>query len=350
MGSKKSPPPPPDPKATADAQAAYNKDTGAYNAALARYNTYTPFGNQTWSQNGTDPTTGAPNYSQQISLTPQSQAALDSTQKTQAGLGALQGQALTGVQQTLNGNPFDQSNLPQRPIAPGQTAQQAIMSRLQPQMDLQNKQFDSDQANRGIPVGSEAYDAAHRSLSQGQNDLMSQAALQGIGLDQSNRQNAIQEQGYYANAPLNYLNGLMTGSQVQTPQFQATQGTSIQAPNYQQAVGNNYQGQLNAYNSQTGSSNSMMSGLFSLGGAALGAPAGTFPAIGAALGISDRRLKTDIRKVGKTDGGHNLYAYRYKASPAAVHIGVMADEVEHVLGAVHTMPDGFKAVDYSKVT
>lgn len=45
----------------------------------------------------------------------------------------------------------------------------------------------------------------------------------------------------------------------------------------------------------------------------------------AAMG-SDIRLKEDIRKVGKTDGGLPVYTYRYKGE-AMVHMGVMAQEV-----------------------
>jgi len=333
MGSKSSPPPAPDPTATANAQAGYDKSTAQYNAALNRYNTYTPFGSQTWSQNGTD-ASGAPIWSQQVQLSPYAQQALNNSQQTQAGLSGLQGQALQGVQNTLNSNPFDQSKIPANPINPGQTAQDAIMSRLQPQMDLQNKQFESDQANKGIPVGSDAYLAAHRGVEQSQNDAMQQAALQGINLDMTNRQNAIQQQGYYANAPLNYLNGLMSGSQVQTPQFQSTPGIMANAPNYQNAVNSNYQGQLNAYNAGTGSQNSFMSGLFGLGSSALNSY------------FSDRRLKSNIVQIGKTFGGINVYEYDIFGQRTQ---GVMADEVEHIPGAVSVSPSGYKMVDYSKV-
>lgn len=346
MGSKSSAPAAPDPYATANAQAGYDKNTAAYNAALNRYNVYTPFGSQTWTQNGSD-ASGAPQYTQNINLTPEAQKALQNTQQTQAGLSSLQNAALGGVQQTLAKNPFDQSVIPANPINPGQTAQQAIMARLQPQMDLQNQQFQSDMANRGIPVGSTAYNDAYRTLQQGQNDAMQQAALNGIGLDISNRQNAIQQQGYYANAPLNYLNALMTGSQVQTPQFQSTPATMANAPNYMQAAQNAYQGQLNAYNSGVGSSNSMMGGLFSLGGSLLGAPGGSAGASLISSIFSDANLKTDIRKIGERPDGIGVYSYEKFGER---EVGVIAQEVlEKKPEAVSRHPSGYLMVDYEKL-
>lgn len=351
MGGKSSAPAAPDPTATAQAQSQYDKNTAAYNAALNRVNTYTPLGSQTWNQTGKDPITGAPIYSQNINLTPNAQAALDNTQQTQAGLSALQGQALGGVANTLSSNPFDRSQLPARPINAGQTAQDAIMARLQPEMNLQNQQFEADMANRGIAQGSDPYNQAKRSLTNSQNDAMIQAAATGINVGNDSRNQAIQEQLTYANAPLNYLNGLMSGAQVSTPQFQSTPSVMANAPNYAQAVGQNYQGQLNAYNTNVGSQNSFMSGLMgmagTIGGAMIGGPAGA--AVGGAAGrsLSDRRLKSNIVRVGEHPLGIGIYEYDIFGKRQR---GVMADEVERVRPeAVSVHPSGFKMVDYGKL-
>jgi hypothetical protein len=221
------------------------------------------------------------------------------------------------------------------PINPGTTAQQAIMARLQPNIDLQNQQFDAEMANRGIPLGSDAYNAARRPLMQQQNDQMTQAALYGINEDEDARQQAIQQQGYYANAPLNFLNGLMTGSQVQTPQFQGTPSASANPTDIAGITNQSYQGRLNAYNSQVGQQNSMTSGLFSLGAAAL------------PLLFSDRRLKSNIVRVGTHPLGIGIYDYDIFGERQR---GVMADEVERVLPqAVLTHSSGFKMVDYGRL-
>jgi len=62
--------------------------------------------------------------------------------------------------------------------------------------------------------------------------------------------------------------------------------------------------------------------------------------------FSDRRLKRNIRQIGKTPGGHNLYFYNYLWSNDP-QIGVMADEVPH---AVSHRIAGFAIVDYARVT
>jgi hypothetical protein len=101
---------------------------------------------------------------------------------------------------------------------------------------------------------------------QGQqaNDLRLQAALQGINLDQANRAAALQEQAYLQDRPLNLINALRSGNQVQAPQFQqfALQNAT-QGPDYLNAANAQYGAQLNAYNAEQASS--PLSGLFGLG-------------------------------------------------------------------------------------
>lgn len=65
--------------------------------------------------------------------------------------------------------------------------------------------------------------------------------------------------------------------------------------------------------------------------------------------FSDRRLKTDIRRVGETDDGLPVYTFRYKAG-GPVQMGVMAQDVERVNPeAVSVHESGFKMVDYGAV-
>jgi hypothetical protein len=76
--------------------------------------------------------------------------------------------------------------------------------------------------------------------------------------------------------------------------------------------------------------------------------------IGAQLGTaailagSDRRLKTDIERIGTSPSGIPVYRFRYRQFPDHVWQGVMADEVDHVPGAVWSM-HGWAWVDYSKL-
>lgn len=72
----------------------------------------------------------------------------------------------------------------------------------------------------------------------------------------------------------------------------------------------------------------------------------------ASLGMmlfSDRRVKEDIKRVGKTDEGTPIYTYRYKWGGPR-QMGVMAQDVEKTNpAAVKRHPFGIKMVDYSKV-
>jgi len=66
---------------------------------------------------------------------------------------------------------------------------------------------------------------------------------------------------------------------------------------------------------------------------------------GGGFGFSDMRLKEDIKFVGKSPAGVNVYSFKYKQLPGR-YMGVMAQEVPW---ARHMTDTGYYAVDYSKV-
>jgi hypothetical protein len=68
----------------------------------------------------------------------------------------------------------------------------------------------------------------------------------------------------------------------------------------------------------------------------------------AAFAASDRRLKTDIQRIGTTDGGLPVYTYRYKGEDA-MQMGVMAQDVEKVNPDAVREFNGYKAVNYALV-
>jgi len=82
-------------------------------------------------------------------------------------------------------------------------------------------------------------------------------------------------------------------------------------------------------------------------GSGTGQVLGTVGALAGAAAMiwSDRRLKRGILRIGTTLGGHALYAFEYLWG-GGLRVGVMADEVAHVPGAVVSI-GGFSAVDYS---
>lgn len=152
------------------------------------------------------------------------------------------------------------------------------------------------------------------------------------------RQQQIAEAQMRQLQPLNNINALMTGQQVGMPQMPAFNTAGAAQPtNYLGAAQMQGQYNMDAAAMNNASANSTMQGIFNLGGQ-----------LGSAYMLSDRRLKRDIKKVGKL-GKLNLYSYRYVWDKVR-HIGVMADEVKKVKpSAVMRHVSGYYMVDYSQL-
>ncbi len=263
---KSDPPPPPDYTGAAVATGAANQEAARVAAKANRVSQYTPYGSlvYTGGQNG-DPD----QWRSDVTLSPTGQALLDSQNKISLGLGNLGETGLGYVQNTLN-KPFDWGAVPQAPVNAGTTAQQAIMSRLGPDLESRRAATASRLANQGIGVGTQAYDEALKSDDRAANDARMQAVLQGINLDTTARQQGIQEQSFARNEPLNMLNAVRSGAQVQNPTFQQVpQQATVPGANYLGAAQAQGQDALGAWNAQQAQNNNMMSGLFSLGGSAM---------------------------------------------------------------------------------
>jgi hypothetical protein len=341
MGKSASAPPPPDYAGAAKETAAGNLEAARANIAANRVNQYTPYGSLEYEVSGEDKF-GNPMWKATQSLAPAQQQLLDYQNKASLGLGELTGKGLGYVSNMLE-TPFDVSQLPSTGFNPSQTYQEAYMQRLAPQLQQGRDKLQQDLANRGIDIGSEAYDRAMMQQAQRENDLLLGATTQGFGIGQQARQQGLQEQAYLRNEPLNTLNAVRTGAQVQGPNFvnpamQAnTAGADILG-----ATQMGYNAQLAASNAQNAANNAMTQGLFSLGGAAL---------------MSDIRTKENIKAIGWLPNGLPVYEYEYKAEfkdhPLAghgTHTGVMAQEVEVMYpNAVITLHNGYKAVDYGKL-
>lgn len=348
---KSSPPPTPDYAGAAEKTAAGNIEAAKYATRANRVNQYTPYGNLTYKELG-DGT-----WEQTQTLTPQAQATLDRQLALSNKYADTASQGFDRVQGLLSNPELDQSQLPQRAINVGQTAQDAIMSRLRPQLDQQEEALRTRLANQGITLGSDAYGKEMTQQGQRSNDLQMQAALQGIGLDQANRASALQEQAYLQDRPLNLVNALRSGAQVQSPQFQnyAQQGQTS-GPNYLGATQAQYGAEMDAYNASQANQSNMMSGLFGIGGAALGGmyggPQGAMMGaqVGSSAGraFSDRRLKKNIKRIGTHKSGVGIYEYDYIWG-GEKQIGVMAQELEKVMPEAVFEIDGFKGVDYAKL-
>ena len=348
---KQSAPQAPDYTAAAEKTAAGNLEAAKFATRANRVNQYTPYGNLTYKELG-DGT-----WEQTQTLTPQAQATLDKQMALSDKYADTASQGFDKVQGLLANPELDMSQLPSRAINVGQTAQEAIMSRLQPQLAQQEEALRTRLANQGITLGSDAYGKEMTSQGQRANDLQLQAALQGISLDQANRASALQEQAYVQDRPLNLVNALRSGAQVQSPQFQnyAQQGQT-QGANYLGAQQAQYGAQMDAYNAGEANQSNMMGGLFGIGGAALGGmmggPAGAMMGaqVGSGVGksFSDRRLKKNIKRIGTHKSGVGIYEYDYIWG-GGKQIGVMAQELEKVMPEAVFEIHGFKGVDYAKL-
>jgi hypothetical protein len=80
------------------------------------------------------------------------------------------------------------SGVSQMPVNAGMTGQQAILQRLAPQMQRQREGLRTQLVNQGFRPGTEAYNRAMEQQGQQENDMFTQAAMQGIGLDMSANQ------------------------------------------------------------------------------------------------------------------------------------------------------------------
>ena len=65
--------------------------------------------------------------------------------------------------------------------------------------------------------------------------------------------------------------------------------------------------------------------------------------------FSDRRLKHDIKKIGKTYDGQTIYSYRMHGDNRT-HIGLIAQEVEKKRPGAVGLAAGYKTVDYGEAT
>jgi hypothetical protein len=412
-----SPPPAPDYRGAAQETAAGNLDAARAAAAANRVNQVTPYGNLDYAVTGSDPY-GNPTWTATTSLNDVGRQLLGTQNAASLGLGQTINAQLGNVQNVMgqgfnpqtapittnvgqaNLNPLTgQANLQtQTDYAGGMQgwdkANQLLMARLQPQMEIQQRNLDAQLANQGVVAGTEAYNRAKMSLGMQQNDLLNQAQLSGLsagntlfnqGLQGAQFGNAAQQQGYQNtqaqqqannaiaqqqfgnqltnanlgnaaqqqqynqamtnyNMPLNTLSALRTGAQVQNPTF-------INAPQQATTAGADLlgaataQGNYNtaANNAATAAQSSLTGGLMNLGGT-----------LGAVALMSDIRTKENIEPIGVAQNGLTVYRYEYKnefkdreLAGHGVHYGYMAQEVEQVYPyAVRTLDDGYKVVDY----
>jgi len=129
---------------------------------------------------------------------------------------------------------------------------------------------------------------------------------------------------------LNEMNALLSGQQVQMPQMPSfVQSGRSETPNILGATQMGYDAQLGAVNAQ----NAQMGNLL-----------GTVGQLGSAFMFSDRRLKSNITKVGEHPIGVGVYDFTVLG---ITQRGVIAQEVQKVRpDLVKRHSNGYLMVDY----
>ena len=298
----------PDPVATANAQAAANKEAAIAATQLGMVNQVTPYGNLQYTQRGTAPD-GTPQYTATTTLSPEQQSMLDIENQIGAQLLGT-GQNLLGRVGESTATPFSMGAFgaaPQVDDAARQKVEDALYgratSRLDPRWDQDQTRLETKLANQGFSLDSEGYGQAMDDFSRQRTDAYDQARLgaesQAIseqnrlfGLESTARQNAIQEALLERGQPLQEIQALLgTSPAISSPQFVSTPTQGIAPADISGNTYASYQGQLNNYNQQRATSNALMGSIFGLGGQ-LGSAAILAPAL-----ASDENIKTDKRGV-----------------------------------------------------
>ena len=445
-------PTPPNPLDTARAQTGTNVSTAVANAYLANINQQTPQGSLSYNQSGTydwtDPSTNQtyhiPTFTATQVLSPQGQAIQNQTQAAQynlSGMANAQSQKIAGLLSTgmdFSGSPYagsvdwinaagapTQSYSAGGPIQQGlntsglanannitqtyggndfsadrQQVQDALMARMNPQLQIQQQALQQQLADQGIRYGSQAYNDAMLTYNQQANDARwgaisqagqeqqrmqeeanAQATFQNAAQNQAYQQalgagqfaNAAQQQQYNQNAalaqfynagqaqalqwhqaafnaanaqrnqymqeqyaqrnqPINEITSLLSGSQVQQPNFVNTPGSQIATTDVASLVNQNFHQQLANYQQQNANYNSLVGGILGLGAGA--------------VKLSDEEEKENIKRIGTVLGDEHelpVYSYTYKGDPTHTpQTGPMAQDVEK------KMPEAVKTIKGTK--
>ena len=314
----------PDPKETAAAQTGMNRDTATTQQLLNMTNQITPDGSLNYSQTGNNSFVGAdgktvslPQFTATQTLSPQQQAIKNQTDSASLNIAGLANDQ-SGFLKDYLGKPLDLNNeeVESRLYDLGS-------KRLDPRFAQEDDSLRTRLANSGIKEGSAAYDAAFANQSQSKNDAYNQLLLTG-------RQQSVQEIMAERSNPINEITALLSGSQVTQPNFTSTPQTNVAGVDYAGLVGDKYK-------ADSANSQAAMGGLFGLAAA----PFSMFK-------FSDKRLKSNIKRVGVLDNGLPVYSY---IIAGRTEIGLMADEVEQAKPeAVAIHSSGFKMVDYALAT
>jgi hypothetical protein len=355
MGKPKAPEPP-DPRETSAASTSTNVGTAVANANMGNVNQITPDGNLTYDQSGSytwnDPYTGQsyniPKFTATQTLSPSGTALKKQTDAANLNMATL-ARDQSGRLNNILSKPFDPNSVKAPSLttdfsADRQKVEDALMARLNPQLQRDEEALRTRLSNQGIKLGSTAFDRGIDEQTRAGNDARLGAILS-AGQEQSRlttmnnqtRAQAMQEAFAGRNQPINEITALLSGSQVSQPNFVNANMPTIPTTDVGGLINTNFDQKMGIYQQKAAQSQNLLGGLFGLGGKL--------------IGLSDDDAKKEKEPVIDLAEGVRLWKFKYKgeAASAKPRIGLMASEVEKVAPeAVSRRPDGYRQVDYGK--
>lgn len=259
------------------------------NAQMANPNFITPFGSQTVSFEGDQPTV-------QQTLSPELQNQFD----LQGSLFNLAQEQLPRAQQALGTTP---DNLDPFTVSPGVAGRNAVtdalIERQQPLFDRQREQAENDLLIRGFNPGTEGFTNRMDDLNRQENDARLAAILAGgqeqsriADLESQRRSQQLQEQSFLRNLPFQDIASLTNTFAPTAPTFPGFTATS--GPNDFDAFLLDQENRQNAFNQNLQNQQAQQAGLFDLVGNAASlaaAPATGGTSLAFAPVVSGNRVK-----------------------------------------------------------
>lgn len=414
MGKKSGPSAPaaPDPVATANAQAAANKDAAITQANLNRIDQYTPQGSLTYQQTGTN-ADGTPKYSQTQTYSPAEQQKYDLNNQVAIALNKLGVENIGRVQDAQSKDFSYDGMTPLRSSASGGALQRSLdysgltklpgtddfgaegkrmansvyaqaASRLDPQWAQNDNDMKAALAAKGISENSDAYRREVDNMARAKNDAYNQATYSAqqaganeqsrlFGLAMSARQqgaNEVNTQGQFANqAQAQAFNqdaaNVALANQARQQQIQEAaylrnlplndiaallSGNGPVSPEFNPVsqVGVAAPDYQGAVYNSYNAQNQQYMAQQQARSQMLGSIFGAAGTLGA-VALSDMRFKENIKRIGTLANGIATYAFNY-IGDTAQRFGVIAQEVLGIIpDAVIHGDDGVMLVNYGKV-
>jgi hypothetical protein len=277
----------PDPFRTASAQNAQNAFASQFSTGTGNANEVNPYGSVSYNQTGQTPiysngqlTGYAPQWTKTTSLAPDQQKLLGLETQSRYNLGTAGVEGSQRLREALN-KPVDpsqwtpwQTSLPQQELRQDQGTtdragiEKAMMESYNRNVAPTEQAQEASLASRGLSPGATGYsqyqktrddsraEAARQAyLASGNESRAAQAAYNDVGTQRFNMNQAansylnnlrgaqMQEAYQTRSQPINEITALMSGSQATIPQFQAFQGSPVQASNIAQYISDNYRNQ-----------------------------------------------------------------------------------------------------------